>query len=214
MKIAELFGKKPEKSENGSQLNDVLDNIVIIERKRDAAKTELENTLKHLENEQARDIDGDDADIDAAVSGVVSEQARLDSLESLLKQAKARAMALIAAGSASQRKRLTECDQEIADTRAAIDTRMTRAIATFAKKHGLRVAWPTKNVSGVIHLPAMCMEGDELKAIADAVVTAIHVDEDAVNLEALLAERLRLNVLIGSQPDIALEGLLADRRRR
>ena len=75
------------------------------------------------------------------------------------------------------------------------------------------MSWPTKDNGGAIHLPAMTIEGEELRRITDAVVASVYVDEDADQLEQLREERLRLNVMIGSQPNLALENLLAERRR-
>ena len=59
----------------------------------------------------------------------------------------------------------------------------------------------------------MTIEGSELEKIADTVVASIHVDIDAKKLDDLSAERQRLNIIIVGQPDIALESLLAERRR-
>jgi hypothetical protein len=216
MKLAELFTKKSENGnlENGSQLNDLLDKILVIEKRRDAAEAELENARRHLQNEQARDIDGDaDADLGVAAAGVVAEKEKLDGLENLLKKAKDKGIATIAANHANQQARLTECEAELVEVRATIDVRKIKTISTFAKKHGLRVDWPSKTGGGVIHLPAMVLDGEELIKIADAVATPVHVDDDATLLEQLLAERQRLNVVIRSQPDMALEHLLGERRR-
>jgi hypothetical protein len=212
MKIAEVFKKKTDPKP--TDLEDTLDTIIKIEDRRDAAKTELENARVHLENEHTRSIDGaEDTDLGAVAAEVVAEKENLDSLERLLKKAKDKGIATIAANHATRQKRLTECEAELVEVRATIDVRKIKTISTFAKKHGLRVDWPSKTGAGAIHLPAMTIEGDELEKIAAATVTSLHVDEDAGRLEALLAERQQLNVVIRSQPDMALEHLLGEKRR-
>lgn len=218
-KIVDLIKEKvmgKSTGDNGlGELNAALDNIIRIEQERDVKKIELESARQHLSNEQARSLDGDDgADVDDAVSQVVREQAQLDSLEGLLRQAKDKAIGMVAANVASQRQRLEEVGKELTDVRGAIDTRRIKAWAEFAKKHGLQVSWPTRHNGGSIHLPALSVDGDELEQIADAAVTTVHVDSDAGKLHELLAEKQRINLVIKLQPSAALESLLSERRRQ
>ena len=143
MKFAELFKEKTKgKYDSASaptELGDVMDKIITIEKKRTATETELENARKHLEHEQAREIDGAiDADIDGAVNGVVSVQARLESMKEIEKQAKAKAIGMIAASAGDHRKRLDDVLKELVEVRNSIDTRRIKTIAGFAKKNGLK----------------------------------------------------------------------------
>ena len=215
MKFAELFSKKTEsdQSEIGNDLSALLDHIVRIEKRYSEASSELENARQHLQNAQARDLDGERADVDAAVSEVVAEKEKVDGIKSILEKSKSKAVAMVAASTASQRKRLAEVETEIAKIREGIDIRRIRNITEFARKHDLRVAWPTKTAAGSILLPALSIDGDALNEVADAVVTAVHVDEDASRLDELCRERTRLNMVVRSQPDIAVDSLLAERRR-
>ena len=219
MKLAEILHGpdkgKPKKSTNSEDLESTLDAIIRIEKKRDDAKTELENARQHLEHETARNLDGDGgADIDSAVKGVVAEQARLESLESLLSQAKGKATGLIAGTHAGRKNQLAEAESQLARVRSAIDARRIKTWAEFAKRHGLNFELPTKGRPGSIALPTITIGKEEAQGVADAVVTSLHRDADADKFEKLAADRDRLNVLIRSTPPLALESVLAERRRQ
>jgi hypothetical protein len=215
MKIADLLKVKSSKgTKPAGSLDAVLDKIIQIEKAREAAERELENARRHLENEQARILDGESGDIDAAVTGVVSEKEKLDGLNKLLTQSKSKAMSMLAVDNALGRERLSAVEKELVEVREAIDTRRIRAISEFSKKHNFSVTWPNKNSAGCIHLPALTVEGAELQQIAGGLFTSVHIDEDAGRLDQLLAEQRRINIVIRSTPPLALESLLADRRRK
>lgn len=216
MKLANLLKGISTKKEadTSTELNQALDHIVRIEQRRGAADAELNQARKNLEAAQTEAIDGNNDGISEAVQAVVAAQATLESLDSILRQAKNSAVALVAAGSAAHKKRLTDCEEEIAVVRRKIDIRRIQAYGEFAKKHGLRVSWPTKNNGGAIMLPACVVDGEEAQAIMDKTVTMVHADEDSGRLTELQAERGKLVIMTRTQPDGALDYLLAERRRK
>jgi len=216
MKLAEIFGKKIKADvDTSTELNDLLDVIIKVEEKRDGEKLLLEQAQKSLQAAQSEALDSTgDVDISDQVNAVVAAKSKLEGLEAILRDATNRGVGLVAAGSAAQRQRLTACEEEMAGIRRAIDERRIKIFAEFVKRHNLRVQWPTKSGGGAIVIPEMSVDGEELQKIADGAVTAVHRDPDDGKLDALTAERRRLNVLTRSTPELALGSLLAERRRQ
>ena len=216
MKFMSLLRKsKATDIGSSSELDDLLTKIVQLEKKNTEAKDELETARKGVQEAQAAALDGGPVDgVGVAVKASLEAKERSDGMESLLSEAKTRAISLIAAGSIAQRKRLEQVEVELAETRRAIDERTIKAVATFARERGLRVQWPTKDNQGAIFLPATTIENEEIEKIAAPVIVAMHRDPDDEKLEKLYAEKLRLNVLTRSQPDLGLEHLMAERRRK
>ena len=79
--------------------------------------------------------------------------------------------------------------------------------------YGLGVQWPTRHFSSRIAIPALHLEDDEVARVVEAVSATPHSDPVAGKMHRLLHERTRLNVLIGSAPDIAFQTLVAERPR-
>lgn len=213
MKLMDYFRTKFTDTGDGSDLDGILDSILKIEEKIAAAEPSLEAARKSLEHEQAKAIDGDDADIDAAVAQVVAEQAQLDSLESLLEKAKNKGMGMVAADSSRQRQLLGAVEEKITDLRAEIDRRRVEDIARFATGRGLSVQWSSKTTGGAIIFPSVSLDHEEVEQIARSAAVAHEQDPKQSELEKTRAERARINIVIGSAPPAALGVLLAERRR-
>lgn len=210
MKIFDFF-KKEEKRGN-TEFDRAVIAVVRIEARRDQAKEALETARKALKNAYAQKIADNDAD-EPPAAAVIEAQHRLDAIERLLQDAKTDAIGLIRKGQAGYRQRLETVKTEIAETRAAIDVRRIRALSEFCKRHGLTINWPTKHNAGEISIPTFSIDDQEIKAAADAVTAAKHQDPDADRLNQLAAELQKLNVLIISAPELALQSIVGQQQR-
>ena len=218
MKFTKFIRSKFEDTETdtdlASGLNEILDNVIRPENRRDEVKTKLAVARKTLQDTQAEELDDRGADVDGAVAAVVAEKEKLDGLEKLVEVARSKAVGAISAASIVHRDRLEEVEAEITDTRQEIDARTVKAVAEFAKKYGFEVILSTKQNGGAIKLPSMSIEGEALQKAVNSAVVGVHRDADAEKLEQLHAERRRLVVITRSTPDLALDELLAERRRQ
>jgi hypothetical protein len=211
MKLSSVL-KKNDKPE-ATPLDEVLDKIMELENRRNAAKQEVQASEKRLDRAQSMAVEGDTSLIDEAVKGLLEARAHEESLGRLLQQAENDAIAKIAADGVRHRERLAIVNDEITALRWQVDRHALQDAVRFAKARNLTIELPTRNNAGYIALPSKSLTADEAKEVVEVTTVAVKTDPKQADLDALLDEARRLNVLAQSTPPLALQTLLAERRQ-
>lgn len=209
MKLLDFFKKSPPAS--GTELEKAVNAVHSIEVKRDAAKVALERAQAALQDAYAASISGEGEEPDTGA--VIDAQARLDAVTALHEEAWTSALSILARARGDLEKRLEVVSAEISEIQKAMARRRVEALARFAKEHGLSVEWPTKHAAGRITLSAVPLESEEVSKIAEAATAAPKLDPAADKMERLVKERLKVNMIIKSTPDLALATLVDEARR-
>lgn len=169
----------------------------------------MESAEKALQDAMAQDDDQE-----ASTQAVMAAKVCLDAAEKLLKDAESKAVGAIAKGMADYRYKLSIVrGKSTPYGKQSIDAGI-EAAAKFAKQHGLNFQPPSKHNFGYIVVPATLLPDDEPQHIVAKTVAKLHRNQDQDKLERLRAEKTRLGIMIASPPDIALQSLVAERKRQ
>jgi hypothetical protein len=213
MKILDVFKTKAGESE----LDKALNGIVALEKKRAEAALALEDARRALEAKTLDAVGGETTQttVDKAAAGVAAALSKVAAADNLIYRAMNEAKLIISSGAPARKEKITELEAKIRETQKAIGRRLAVEIAEFTSRHGLTVQWPREHMAGNITVPIFAgLPADEVQAIVAAATTDKHIDQQAGELDSLMAELLKQNTMAGLPAADAVNVLLPAVRRR
>jgi len=199
-----------------SKLDDALDRILAIEKRRDETRTALELAKRELREKINENLEsGSTAGETKLKSQIAGHQAAYDELTRLLSEAHETAKKAVGVGKDTRRGELEKLKSEIDETTASIDRRRITEFIKFAKSHGVAYQLPKfgkQGNKGSMEIPTVELTDEELAAIVETTNVDVIVDGEQDALENLRVKQSQVETLVYSDPATAVNILLHERR--